>query len=181
MVTPTTPPQATKVDALAFRQFMSHWASGVSVVTTRSSGTNYGLPVNAFLSISLEPPQVLISLGHDADTTPVIQESGRFAINVLAVDQREVSEQFARAIPSPAKFEAIGFRLSDSGLPLVSGTLGSLECQVTEQFRVSDHFLVVGKVLTVTRGRAALPLIFYRSRYGEADGPDRVRLATAID
>ena len=79
---------------------MSRWATGVSVVTARDGSADAGLTVNAFLSVSLHPPTVLVSLTQDADTTPVIERTGPFAVNFLAADQRALSERFARRRPS---------------------------------------------------------------------------------
>ncbi|HXQ79552.1 MAG TPA: flavin reductase family protein, partial [Thermoplasmata archaeon] len=92
MKTSSSPP---KVDGSEFRNVMARWATGVSVVTARDGPLDAGLTVNAFLSVSLAPPSVLVSLTEDSDTTPVIERTGLFAVNFLAADQRALSERFA--------------------------------------------------------------------------------------
>ncbi len=78
----TAPPPAP-VDGAEFRNLMARWATGVSVVTARDGALDAGLTVNALLSVSLAPPSVLVSLTEDADTTPVIERTGLFAVNLL--------------------------------------------------------------------------------------------------
>ncbi|MCI4345434.1 MAG: flavin reductase family protein, partial [Thermoplasmata archaeon] len=131
-------------DPSRFRALMARWATGVSVVTAAEGGRPYGLTVNAFLSISLHPPTLLVSLSNDADTTPVIARTGRFAVNLLAHDQRAISESFARAVPGPEKFRDLKVRPGRDGLPLLEGTLGSFECRLLQSFPSADHQLMVG-------------------------------------
>ena len=166
----------TGADRSAFRRLMGRWPTGVSVVTSRSAEGDVGLTVNAFLSVSLEPPQVLISLTHDADTTPVVERERRFAVNLLAYDQRAVSERFALALPPPEKFRGVAVDRSPAGLPLLPNTLGSLECHLTARLPVADHLLLVGEVVDQRFGRDVAPLLFYRSGYAELEAPDRLRL-----
>ncbi|MCI4362843.1 MAG: flavin reductase family protein [Thermoplasmata archaeon] len=163
-------------DPARFRALMGRWATGVSVVTAEERGQPYGLTVNAFLSVSLHPPTLLVSLSNDADTTPVIARTGRFAVNLLAHDQRALSELFAKALPGPEKFRELKVLPGREGVPLLEGTLGSLECRLVQAVPAADHQLLLGEVETIAEGRDELPLLFFRSRYGETDAPERLRL-----
>jgi len=167
---------APLADRGAFRQLMARWATGVSVVTARDRDLDGGLTVNAFLSVSLNPPAVLVSLMRDVDTLPLIERSRRFAVSFLAADQRSLSDRFARTIPSAEKFQGVTIHRGSDGLALLDGTLGALECRVASLTPTYDHVLVVGEVVRQELGREAPPLLFYRSTYADAEGPDRLRV-----
>jgi 3-hydroxy-9,10-secoandrosta-1,3,5(10)-triene-9,17-dione monooxygenase reductase component len=164
------------VDPLQFRRLMGRWATGVSVVTAREGAVDAGLTVNAFLSLSIAPPTLLVSLTHEADTTPIIERTRRFGVSVLAADQREISERFARTTPAEEKFRGLAVHRAPNGVALLDGALAAWECQVTERIPLLDHVLLVGQVVHQEVGRDAEPLLFYRSGYASSDGPDRVRL-----
>ena len=176
MMPANTPPPG--IDVAEFRTLMGRWSTGVSVVTARDGPLDAGLTVNAFLSVSLSPPSVLVSLTEDADTRPVIERTGQFAVNLLAADQRSLSERFARTIPPAEKFVGVALHRGPTGLALLDGTLGAVECRVSSQTPVYDHVLFVGEVVHAERGRDAPPLLFFRSSYAEAEGSDRLHLGT---
>jgi len=164
------------VDSATFRRAMSRWATGVSVVTAREGEADAGLTVNALLSVSLAPPSLLISLTREADTTPFIERSGRFAVNFLAADQRSLSERFARTDPPAAKFRDVPVHRSPGGLALLEGTLGAVECRVVSKTPAFDHLLILGEVVHQELGPDGAPLVFFRSGYGAAEGTDTLRL-----
>ena len=159
-----------------FRAAMARWPTGVSVVTTHHAGHDAGLTVNAFLSISLAPPILLISLTHDADTTPLVEAARRFAVNPLAADQRELSVRFAEAVASDRKFAGVPTTRGLGNVPLIEGALVHLECRVRSVTPVEDHRLIVGEVERVGGLRETPPLLFYRSQYGVADARGRLEL-----
>lgn len=163
-------------DARAFRTLMGRWATGVSVVTASEEGHDAGLTVNAFLSVSLAPPSVLVSLSEEVDTLPVIERTRAFAVSVLSSRQRELSERFARAVPSPEKFAGLLVDRGAGGLPLLRGALGTIECRLVSSTPVFDHHLLVGEVVRLTMGAEGLPLVFFRSGYAAAEEPERLRL-----
>ncbi|MCI4354272.1 MAG: flavin reductase family protein [Thermoplasmata archaeon] len=160
----------------AFRALIARWASGVSVVTARDGAEDAGLTVNALLSVSLHPPTLLISLTHDADATPVILRTRRFAVNILSSEQRSWSDRFAQAIPRGEKFAGVPVHRVDDGPARLDGALGVFECALVETHVFSDHHLFLGRVVAVESGPDALPLVFFRSRYGEAAGTDSLTL-----
>jgi 3-hydroxy-9,10-secoandrosta-1,3,5(10)-triene-9,17-dione monooxygenase reductase component len=128
------------------------------------------------VSVSLRPPTVLISLTHEADTTPVLLRTKRFVVNLLAADQRALSERFAQAIPATDKFASLPLHRRGSGPARLEGALAWLECDVEQTIVYSDHHLILGRVVDLEPGADGMPLLFYRSRYGETAGTDSVRL-----
>lgn len=168
-----TPPS---VEPSRFRHLMARWPTGVSVVTTRENGHDRGLTVNAFLSVSLEPPRLLVSIATDADAWPSIHRSGAFAVSVLAAHQRSVSQRFASRVPADEKFAGIDVHRGVTGAALLDGTLAIFECRVWQEIPVGDHVLVLGNVVALEEGADVSPLLFYRSGYAEAEPDGRVRL-----
>jgi flavin reductase (DIM6/NTAB) family NADH-FMN oxidoreductase RutF len=171
-VTASPPPVAPA----RFRALMARWPTGVSVVTAHHAGSDAGLTVNSLVSVSLTPPTVLVSLTTDADTLPVAEASGHFGVSFLAADQRALSEQFARTIPRAEKFAGIPVHRGPSGSPLLDGHIGALECRLVDRSVVRDHVLLTGEVVHTEPGRDAAPLVFFRSGYASAEGPEVLRL-----
>ena len=159
----------------AFRTAMGRWATGVSVVTAHENGHDYGLTVNALLSVTLEPPSLLVSLQRDADTLPVLRRSRAFAVSVLAADQRTLSERFALAVPSEEKFRGVSVHRGAGGAALLDDALAGFECRVVSESPAYDHVLFVGEVVRLEEGRDRLPLVFYRGAYADAEGDGRLR------
>jgi flavin reductase (DIM6/NTAB) family NADH-FMN oxidoreductase RutF len=166
-------------NAAAFRSLMGRWATGVAVVTSHGPNGDAGLTVNALFSVTLTPPALQISLTLDADTTPIIRESGAFAVNFLAIDQRALSDRFAQTLPSDEKFRGLPLHRGTTGAPLLNETLGAAECRVVGWTPCFDHVLILGEVVREELGRDALPLLFFRSGYGDVVGADAVRLPPA--
>lgn len=160
----------------AFRAMMGRWATGVSVVTAHDGTEDAGLTVNALLSVSLDPPSLLVSLQANVDTLPVLRRSRAFAVSVLAAGQRSLSDRFARPVPSVEKFRGLAFHRGVTGAPLLDGALAGLECRVVSTVPTFDHVLVVGEVVRAEEGSDGLPLLFFRGGYAEPEGVDRLRL-----
>ncbi len=154
-----------EADPNAFRRLMGRWPTGVAIVTTRTSTADYGLTVNGLLSVSLHPPSLLVSLGDDADSSPVVAQSRVFVANFLTDQQRSISELFARPIPPEEKFRDLPLHRGRTGAAILDGSLGALECRVISEFRAADHRLFVGEVVAQELGADAAPLVFHRSRY----------------
>jgi flavin reductase (DIM6/NTAB) family NADH-FMN oxidoreductase RutF len=154
-----------------FRHVLGHFASGVTVVTTTDAdGRPAGLTASAFTSVSLDPPLILICVDHKTQTYPSLRERGKFAVNILGVDQSDVSRRFAST--KLDKFEAVPWRMSAFGLPLIDGALAQLECTTANSHVEGDHTIFVGLVehATAVDGQ---PLMYFRGKY------DRLRGETA--
>ncbi len=172
----TTEPAPVAPTSPQFRTLMSRWPTGVSVVTAREGSVDAGLTVNAFLSVSLSPPSVLISLSRDADTTPIVDRTGLFAVNLLSQHQAHVSQRFALPTSSAEKFAGLPVHRASTGIALLDATLGAIECRVASRVPAYDHLLFVGEVVRLEVGLDTPPLLFVKSGYPLADRDGRVDL-----
>lgn len=152
------------------RAVMGRFATGVTVVTTAGpDGLPLGSTANAVSSVSLSPPLVLVCLREESETLAALRASGAFAINVLAEDQRELADRFARR---DAGWDGVAHEPAGTGSPLLDGTLATLECALHEDVHGGDHRIVIGRVRSVRlAGAPRPPLLFSEARYhgiGEA-------------
>ena len=155
---------AMPIDEAAFRLAMSHFASGVTVVTTEHDGRPYGMTVASFASLSLRPPLVLICIEKSVKTHDAIVAAGKFGVSMLSNKQADISSRFASK--SDDKFSGIETDRGELGIPLIAGALTTLECEVRDQLPGGDHTIFVGEVVeSVTR--EGIPLLYFRSGYRE--------------
>jgi flavin reductase (DIM6/NTAB) family NADH-FMN oxidoreductase RutF len=146
-----------------FRKALGQFATGISVVTTRdAAGRPMGLTVNAFASVSLDPPLVLVCIDNRSETHDGFEASGVFGVSVLSEDQEAWSRRFAA--PGHEKFAPGDLRSGETGVALVPGALAHIECRVTAALPGGDHTIYVGEVLRlqVAPGR---PLVYHASGY----------------
>ena len=151
-----------------FRKVMGHFATGISVVTTFDGDQPSGITVNAFSSVSLEPALVMVALDRGRFITPMVRRFGRYAVNVLGSDQQLLSDCFAHAPVSPGREEFCGaaWHRGPSGLPLIDGSIATLECTTVETFSAGDHDLFIGRVDSLEQAREDVaPLLYFRRRY----------------
>jgi flavin reductase (DIM6/NTAB) family NADH-FMN oxidoreductase RutF len=154
-----------------FRNVLSHFASGVTIVTTCDADQRpTGLTASAFSSVSLDPPLVLICVDHKSNSFPHLQGSGKFAINILHREHENLSRRFASS-KIDNKFDGVEFRLGALGLPLIDEALASLECRTVNAHVEGDHTIFVGRVESITVGTGE-PLVYYRGRYHRLRGDD---------
>ena len=154
---------APDFDPRDFRNALGQFATGVTVVTTRTSaGEPIGLTANSFSSVSLSPPLVLWSLSLRSPNLPNFLQATHFAINVLARDQIALSQRFSKPIPN--KFEGITCIDSANGMPLLEGTAAHFECRTEARHYSGDHVIFIGHVLHYSHAdRDALG--YHRGRY----------------
>jgi flavin reductase (DIM6/NTAB) family NADH-FMN oxidoreductase RutF len=152
------------VDDASFKLAMSHFASGVTVVTTEHDGKPLGMTVASFASLSLHPPLVLVCIEKSVKTHDAIAAAGKFGVSILAEAQADVSSRFASKRDD--KFEGIDVDRGTEGVPLIRGAITRLECRVHQQLPGGDHSIFVGEVQEVatTDGK---PLVYFRSSYRE--------------
>jgi flavin reductase (DIM6/NTAB) family NADH-FMN oxidoreductase RutF len=155
-------PKAAAVEqaARALRTVMGRFATGVTVVTTVERDAIHGMTANGFMSVSLRPPLVLVSLGR-CRMAEMLPRTGRYGISVLAHDQEEFAAHFAAQRESPAPPE---FAWHD-GLPLLEGALAHVACRVVDVHAAGDHMLWIGEVEHLYH-REGEPLLFYSGRFG---------------
>ncbi|MBT5774420.1 MAG: flavin reductase [Dehalococcoidia bacterium] len=156
------------VDSRLFRDVMGTFASGVTVVTLGVDGTPRGMTANAFLSLSLDPPLVIVCVQETGSMHSLFEEAEAFGVNVLAADQRAVSDLFAKHGMPDEPMGGFEYRVGDLGVPLLSGVLGYAECRIVERLPGGDHTIVIGEATNVAFDReGAEPLLFYRGGYRE--------------
>ncbi|RVU33912.1 flavin reductase [Hwanghaeella grinnelliae] len=158
-------------DAVALRSALGQFATGVTIVTTRDSdGSPIGLTANSFNSVSLDPPLILWSLARKSINLAAFEASDHFAINVLAADQRGLSDRFAR--PVEDRFASVDWLEGAGGVPVIEGTLASFECAAHRQFDGGDHVIFLGRVLRFRAMPAEHdkdPLVYYAGQYAKAN------------
>ena len=146
--------------AREFRNALGRFASGITVVTTVIDGETHGMTANAFVSVSLEPPLILVSVANKAHMHGYLQQSGRFGVSVLTASQEEYSQHFAG-------FGAPGFQpafVKVDGLPLLAESLAHLIVTVTDAYVAGDHTLYIGQV-TYVKWWDGEPLLYFQGRY----------------
>jgi 3-hydroxy-9,10-secoandrosta-1,3,5(10)-triene-9,17-dione monooxygenase reductase component len=151
-----------------FRRACALFPTGVAVLTTRASdGTPHGLTVNAFCSLSLTPPLVLVAVDRVCSLLETFEKSGHFAINFLSSEQRHLSVRFSE-LPE-GRFAGVRWTPGSEGAPLVDGAIGSVECRTRNIVDAGDHRALIGEVIAATVGDGD-PLVFFRSSYAGLSG-----------
>jgi flavin reductase len=149
------------------RNALGAFATGVTVITTRGETHPYAMTANAFSSVSLDPPLVLICVSRDSLGSQCIAENGCFAVNVLTAEQEAVSRYFASK-DRPRGPDALGqvaHRIGISGSPILDETMAYFDCRVHESCAAGDHIVVIGEVLALGVDPDAKPLLFHAGRY----------------
>ena len=156
-----------------FRAALGRFASGVTVITVETAhGEVHGMTANAFCSVSLRPPLVLVCIDHLAETYLHIRERRQFGVSVLKAEQEALSEFFA----DPERDHDAAYRLGiqyrpmRSGTPVLQDALANLDCSVVHDYEGGDHTIFVGEVREVIVAEGA-PLLYFRGRYGMSDVP----------
>lgn len=162
------------VDTDAFRAAMARLAAGVVLVTAHDpedgpAGEDVGMTATAFLSVSLEPPLVLVSVREGSRMDDLLERQSRWAVSVLSESQRHIAGRFAMRgrISDRLLFEDVAYyRGAESGAPILGGALAVLECVTEQRIPAGDHTLVVGRVVTArTPSADGAPLAYFRGRY----------------
>jgi flavin reductase (DIM6/NTAB) family NADH-FMN oxidoreductase RutF len=153
------------VNADDYKKALQHWASGVTVVTTKSERFGVqGMTATSFTSVSLDPPQILVCINDAAETGEGIQDSRHFAVNILNSDQEYVSNQFAGGSSMEDRFSAVSWEEGSTGSPVLNESLASIECKVLQQVRAGTHWIIVAEVQNKIC-RVGDPLLYYKSGY----------------
>lgn len=157
-------PAPTPVEPGQFRTVLSHFATGVVVITGRDEdGAPVGMTAVSFTSLSLNPPLILVCPSRTSTSWPRIS-GRRFGVNVLAGDQTDVSAVFAKS--GADKFAEVEWYPGPNGMPLIAGAIAQLECDLESVHPGGDHHIAIGRVRTLaTVGTEPVPLIFFRSGY----------------
>lgn len=156
-----------RVDPGTFRDVMGRFPTGVTVVGTRApDGSPRGLTVNAFTSVSLDPPLVLVCIDRGSSSHDILAEGEGFAVSILSDTQSRIAAHFASE-PSEERFEGIDWDPADSGNPVLSGASAWLDCALADVLEGGDHSILLGRVVSCGTSDAA-PLLFHAGSFGSA-------------
>lgn len=154
------------IDEKDFRRVLGAFATGVTIVTTRAGDKVHGLTANAFCSVSLSPPLVLVCVNKNAQSHEVIMQGKCFAVNILSADQRHIAERFAQeALSSAARFDKLELRTAITGAPVLGESLGWVDCKLTASHDGGDHTIFVGEAVALGGGEKESPLLYFRGEY----------------
>lgn len=156
------------LDRDTFKEVVSKFASGVTVVTTADDHGYHGVTVSSFCSVSLDPPLVLVCIDKSIQSHDLITSSPAFAVNVLSREQTFLAEQFSGQTPlADPKFSRVPHRISVTGLPLIEESTAWIECDVWRSYDGGDHTIFVGAAQRGELGRQDDPLIYFDRGFTE--------------
>jgi flavin reductase (DIM6/NTAB) family NADH-FMN oxidoreductase RutF len=163
MAAQTTP----GISGQEFRAALGAFATGVTVITTRGEDHAYGMTANAFSSVSLDPPLVLVCTRTLSDGCELILRNGIFAVNILAAHQEPVSRYFSNKDRPRGRdsFRDVAHRTATSGSPIIDGVAAFLDCRLHAAHEVGDHHVLVGEVVELSVAPDAQPLLFHGGSY----------------
>jgi flavin reductase (DIM6/NTAB) family NADH-FMN oxidoreductase RutF/DNA-binding IclR family transcriptional regulator len=172
-------PDVPLFDSRDLRRVLGSFVTGVTVVTTTDGeGRFHGVTANSFSSVSLDPPLVLWSQSVKANSHPVFFKAERFAVNILAEDQIELSKRFAKS--SQEKFAGVDVDIGSGGVPLLRDCSARLQCRVVSRVPGGDHTIYVGEVQAIERAERK-PLVFGNGQYLLTDPHDLAETASSSD
>lgn len=155
------------VDREQFVRLMAKFASGVTIVTTEVDGEPHGLTVSAFSSVSLDPPLVLVCIGNDTRSRAALDQSDAFTVNVLSIEQRQLSDRFARSqLSMERRLEEVDYEQTENGGIAFEDALAWFECEQVDQTVRGDHTVYVGEAVDGRVIDDADPLLYYEGEYG---------------
>jgi flavin reductase (DIM6/NTAB) family NADH-FMN oxidoreductase RutF len=159
------------IDSATFRSVMGAVPTGITVLTiVDRAGSDHGMTVGAFCSLSLDPPLVLACIGDDATIASEMREATTFGISVLAEGQEELSRRFADR--EGRGFNGVAHSRGGLGTILLDGAVAQMECRITARHRGGDHTIVVGEIAHAV-AHAGVPLVHHRGAYARLEHGDR--------
>lgn len=151
-------------DGIELRNAFGQFATGVTVVTAAPQGhAPFGMTANSFSSLSLDPPLLLWSIQRSSDLFEAFEAVDQFAINILAADQQDLSNAYAKK--GAHDLAAEHYLMGDSGCPILKRAVASFECSMENRFDGGDHVILVGRVQELTSNTELEPLLFHAGKY----------------
>ena len=147
----------------AFKHAMRHVPTGVTIVTSLKDGEPRGLTLNAFASVAIEPPALLICVNREARSYLYISHSRIFCVNVLANHQRHLAERFSGKVRE-RQFDEIAYTTDATGAPVLAGALAYFDCAMAEEHHFGSHSIIVGNVVSSNAGKGS-PLGYFNGEY----------------
>jgi flavin reductase (DIM6/NTAB) family NADH-FMN oxidoreductase RutF len=152
-------------DLRSFRRALGHFPTGVCVVTSQVDTVLVGMTISSFNSLSLVPPLVLFSIDGKAVSLSLLQKAEGYAINMLAENQKDLSDRFAKS--GSNKWEGITYASGLFGVPLLPGVAAVLECAAWATHAGGDHVLFIAEVKRYRTSADRRPLVFSKGRYAK--------------
>lgn len=164
---PAAIPTEQAFNSREFRNALGSFATGVTVITTQGEEHGYGMTANAFSSVSLDPPLILVCVIKGTEGSEHIEKNGVFAVNILGHDQEPISRYFAsRDRPRGAEaFREVSHVRAATGSPIIDGTTAYLDCRLATSHEAGDHMIYIGEVLAMGVNSDVMPLLFHRGKY----------------
>lgn len=150
-------------DGAEFRRILGHYPTGVCAVTAFDGNESFAMVVGSFTSVSLDPALVAFLPDRKSRTWPRIAAQGQFCVNVLAERQRDLCAMLAKA---GNRLDAIPYRLSEAGLPIIDGVVAWIDCALETVHPAGDHFIAIGRVRALAVESPASPLMFVKGAFG---------------
>ncbi len=160
------------LDSEQLRHAMRAWTTGVAVVTASHDGQQYGMTVNSFTSISLEPPLISVTLKQLTHTHDLVVKSNEFSVTILSSDQQELSDRFAGKLTLVHdRFENLQTETLAIQAPLLKGGMAYFNCRVLNSIPVGENTLFVAEVLAARGEGQGDPLVYHNRVYWELTTP----------
>ena len=154
------------LDPEKLRRAMRAWTTGVAVVTATHEGVQYGMTVNSFTSISLEPPLVSVTLKQLTHTHDLVEKSSVFAVTILSSEQKELSDRFAGKIPGIIdRFKGVQTEKLSIDAPIIKNGMAYLNCRVVNSMPVGENTLFIAEVIAAHGAGEGSPLVYHNRVY----------------
>lgn len=149
-----------EMDERLFRDAMGKFATGITIVSINDNGKNIGMTVNAFMSISLDPKLIAVSIDERASMYDKLYKTEKFGVSILKENQKDLSMIFARQKEQDREIEFVDL----DGVPVLGNSLAALSCKVTDKVKAGDHLIYIAEVtdLTINEG---LPILYFGGKY----------------
>ncbi len=151
------------MDTKRYREAISHFATGVTIITTLKDGKPVGMTASAVTSLSLEPVLLLVCISNKIATHEAVEQSQKFVVNVLGEGDGELAMRFA--MPVADRFAAVELR-TEFDLPVIKNAIAHFVCDVHERFPGGDHSIFIGRVVDCSFSPDSRPLLYFRSKFG---------------
>jgi flavin reductase (DIM6/NTAB) family NADH-FMN oxidoreductase RutF len=166
------PPAAREAPTAAeWRAAMGFFPSGVTIVSTWENGEPVGSTVNAFCSVSLSPPMLLVCIDLANPIRVALERAGIFGVNILNHECRHVARRFATD-PLTGRFETFAYRAAPGGAPQLELAPVFVDCAVEHILAAGDHLIVVGRGVRIEHTPTATPLLYHKGQYPKLGDPD---------
>lgn len=148
------------------REVMRHWVTGVSVVTAEYEGKIHGMTVGSLVSVSIDPPRIVVTLATQTRTHNMVTQTGLFGVTLLAADQQSIADRFAGVIPDEGdRMSGLAVLRMAENIPVIADGLGQLACRVIHRYDMPNSTLFVGEVLEARKEDKSTALVYGNRKY----------------